>query len=248
MPLNAAGEKESRAARRARVAAAAQDDQAKEKRMKKRLRIVKKRMRMEKREAAKAAERESACATDDALAAMPLPEPARTPTRAQAVRARPSPVVKPPFVPSMLLRGSLDLVAEQIGPYHTWPSFPNYQVKELALGQGAEFWKYGRPHLSNEERATLFAFMVENGASPELASLLLINTRALTDQAAVDHVLYLVEAHRSGSLGLKYRAYVMATRSWCYVTPPQCGFVRGERNYWAEAKKALRGYRSWVMK
>ena len=26
----------------------------------------------------------------------------------------------------------------------------------------------------------------------------------------------------------------------------QCGYVRGERNYWAEAKKALRGYLMFV--
>ena len=79
MPFNAAGERESRSDRRARVASAAPDERGKESRMKKRLKVVKKRMRMAKREAAKRAAMDAACVTDDALAAIPLPMEACTP-------------------------------------------------------------------------------------------------------------------------------------------------------------------------
>ena len=118
MPVNAAGERESRADRRARVAAAAQDQDPELRRMTKRLRVVKKRMRIAKRAALRKAELESACATDAALLAMPLPQAANTPPRVQSARLPPSPVPMQPFVPSELLRGSLDLVAEQ--PVGRW--------------------------------------------------------------------------------------------------------------------------------
>ena len=114
MPINAAGQRESRAERKARLASTGDDAAASERRMKKRLKIVEKRMRLARREAQKLAEFDAVCADDDALAALPLQVAATTPPRAKVARAPPSPVAMQPFVPSVLLQGSLDLLAEQI--------------------------------------------------------------------------------------------------------------------------------------
>lgn len=216
--------------------------------MKKRLKIVKKKMRIKRRAAKRQQELEDSCSPDDVLAAISL-GPAQPAQRRVVALAKNTSATKV-FKPSQVLVGTLDILSEQIGDFASWPDFPKYRIRELALGQGAEYWKQpaGGPDLNNEERATLFAFIVENGASPELAALLLINTGGMRNKAAVEHAIYLVEAHRTGALGLKYRAYVMETRQWQYVTPPLGGAERrGERSYWAEAKKALRGYLHFVV-
>jgi hypothetical protein len=100
---------------------------------------------------------------------------------------------------------ALESLEEQCGDIWTWPSFGTYNLREWVLSK----------HNMYQQRFIITLFFLANGARPDTVSNLLIQSGALRDQAAVDHVLSLLKQARSCTL--KYRAYHLMERCWVDV-------------------------------
>lgn len=128
---------------------------------------------------------------------------------------------------------ALAAVEAQMGYVEEYPDLPQYRMKS----------NFNATRVHYLERFTMLTFATMNRCPPLLVIELFEAAGMLSNQAAVDHLLSLVNQMYAGT-STQYRAYCMESKAWEMVSPPQNrSSWLGGTDDWSSARTKLKDMR-----